>query len=107
MEVILKMVVVVPLMFFNETSKIDFGKNGKPIKLDQPVPFLMLGWWLSSARQKLSQLKSHVTPYKFNSSHWLKLQHSDWKANLVKDFFLTNNFSTNESTLIYKGSHDF
>ena len=52
MEVILKM--VVPLMFFNETSKIDFGKNGKPIKLDQPVPFLMLGWWLSSARQKLS-----------------------------------------------------
>ena len=87
MEVILKMVVVVPLMFFNETSKIDFGKNGKPIKLDQPVPFLMLGWWLSSARQKLSQLKSHVTPYKFNSSHWLKLQHSDWKANLVKDFF--------------------
>ena len=44
-------------------------------------------WWLSSGRQKLSQLKSHVTPYKFNSSHWLKLQHSDWKANLVKDFF--------------------
>ena len=44
-------------------------------------------WWLSSAKHKLSQLKSHVTPYKFNSSHWLKLQHSDWKANLVKDFF--------------------
>ena len=52
---------------------------------------LLLGW-LSSARQKLSQLKSHVTPYKFNSSHWLKLQHSDWKANLVKDFFLQINF---------------
>ena len=48
--------------------------------------------WLSSARQKLSQLKSHVTPYKFNSSHWLKLQHSDWKANLVKDFFWQINF---------------
>ena len=25
---------------------------------------------------------------KFNSSHWLKLQHSDWGANLVKDFLL-------------------
>ena len=49
--------------------------------------YIMAIWWLSSARQKLSQLKSHVTPYKFNSSHWLKLQHSDWKANLVKDFF--------------------
>ena len=37
--------------------------------------------WLSSARYKLSQLKSHVTPYKFNSSHWMKSQHSDWRAN--------------------------
>ena len=23
----------------------------------------------------------------FNASHWLKLQHFDWRANLVKDFF--------------------
>ena len=29
---------------------------------------------------------------KFNSSHWLKLQNSDWKANLVKDFFSQINF---------------
>ena len=28
--------------------------------------------------------------YKFKSSHWLKLQHSDWRANLVKDFFKIN-----------------
>ena len=35
----------------------------------------------------IPELKSHVIPYKFNSSHWLKLQHSDWRANLVKDFF--------------------
>ena len=37
-------------------------------------------------------LKSHMIPYKFKSSHWLKLQHSDWRANLVKDFFLQINF---------------
>ena len=24
---------------------------------------------------------------KIECSHWLKLQHSDWRANLVKDFF--------------------
>ena len=33
----------------------------------------------------IPELKSHVIPYKFKSSHWLKLQHSDWRANLVKD----------------------
>ena len=38
------------------------------------------------------ELKSHVIPYKFKSSHWLKLQHSDWRANLVKDFFYKNFF---------------
>ena len=35
----------------------------------------------------IPELKNHVIPYKFKSSHWLKLQHSDWRANLVKDFF--------------------
>ena len=35
----------------------------------------------------IPELKSHVIPYKFKSSHWLKLQDSDWRANLVKDFF--------------------
>ena len=35
----------------------------------------------------IPELKSHVIPYKFKSSHWLKLQHSDWRANLVEDFF--------------------
>ena len=45
----------------------------------------------------IPELKSHVIPYKFKSSHWLKLQHSEWRANLVKDFF-KNEFSTNEST---------
>ena len=44
----------------------------------------------------ISRVINHMTCYKFQCSHWLKLQHSDWKANLVKDFFL-NKFSTNES----------
>ena len=35
----------------------------------------------------IPELKSHVIPYKFKSSHWMKLQHSDWRANLVKGFF--------------------
>ena len=35
----------------------------------------------------IPELNSHVIPYKFKSSHWLKLQHSDLRANLVKDFF--------------------
>ena len=35
---------------------------------------------------------SYVIPYKFKSSQWLKLQHSDWRANLVKDFCLKINF---------------
>ena len=40
----------------------------------------------------LPELKSHAIPYKFKSTHWLKLQHSDWRENLVKDFFLQINF---------------
>ena len=35
----------------------------------------------------IRELKCHMIPYKFKCSHWLKLQHSDWRANLVKDFF--------------------
>ena len=34
-----------------------------------------------------------MTCYKFECSYWLKLQHSDWRANLVNDFFLQINFS--------------
>ena len=53
----------------------------------------------------IRELKSHMISYKFKSSHWLKLQHSDWRANLVKDFF-TNKSSTNENTGIYNRSCD-
>ena len=40
----------------------------------------------------IRELKIHMIPYKFKCSHWLKLQHSDWRANLVKDIFLQINF---------------
>ena len=30
---------------------------------------------------------NHMTCYKSKCSHHLKLQHSDWRSNLVKDFF--------------------
>ena len=36
-------------------------------------------------------IRSHEL-LKFNSSHWLKLQNSDWRENLVKDFSLQINF---------------
>ena len=44
----------------------------------------------------ISRVINHMTCYKLECSHWLKLQYSDWRANLVKD--LTK--STNESTRI-------
>ena len=34
----------------------------------------------------ISRVINHMTCYKFECSHWLKLQHSDWRANLVNDF---------------------
>ena len=36
----------------------------------------------------ISRVINHMTVYKFECSHWLKLQHSNWRANLLKDFFL-------------------
>ena len=50
-------------------------------------------WWFSVGICK------YKPGYKFEYSHWLKLQHSDWRANLVKDFF-KDKFFTNESTRI-------
>ena len=35
----------------------------------------------------ITELKDNMTSYKFECSRWLKLQHSDWRANLVKWFF--------------------
>ena len=39
----------------------------------------------------IPELKSNVIPYKVLSLD------SEWRENLVKDFFFTNEFSTNES----------
>ena len=40
----------------------------------------------------LSRVVDHMTCHKFECSHWLKLQHTDQRANLVKDFFVKKNF---------------
>ena len=39
-------------------------------------------WEVSFGSLTIRELKSHMIPYKFKCSHWLKLQHSDWRANL-------------------------
>ena len=52
----------------------------------------------------ISQVINHMTCNKFECSHWLKLQDSDWRPNLVKYFFF-NEFATNESTHIITGQH--
>ena len=62
--------------------------------------------WLSSAKKKLSQLKSHVTPYKLECTHWWKIHLS--KKNPLQDLLssLKAVISTNERSWIYKGTHD-
>ena len=35
----------------------------------------------------ISRVLNHMTSYEFKCSHWLKLVLSDWRENLVKDFF--------------------
>ena len=73
-------------------------------------PFLTFWlWWFSVETCKNNPgYKSHDLLW-FECYHWLKLQHSDWRANLVKDSFL-HKFSTNDSTrfitrLIIKNSN--
>ena len=46
----------------------------------------------------ISRVINHMTCYKLECSHWLKLQYSDWRANLVKDFENKNQPTCNEST---------
>ena len=67
-------------------QRVGMREEGKPL----PLAFQFL-WYKGLGGFQLLDLiipeLSHVIPYKFKSSHWLKLQHSDWRANLVKDFF--------------------
>ena len=37
--------------------------------------------WVIGVAEIIRELKSHMIPYKFKCSHWLKLQHSDLRAN--------------------------
>ena len=43
----------------------------------------------------VTEIKKSHDLLKLNSSHWLKLQHSEWRANLVKDFIEEKKNSTN------------
>ena len=64
----------------------------------QPKHQSYTSWWFSVGICKYKPgYKSH-DQLQFECSHWLQLQHSDWRANLVKDFFFQIKFSTNEST---------
>ena len=55
-------------------------------RLDSLAKHLGLYWWFSVGICKYKPgYKS--TCYKFEWSHWLKLQHSDWRVNLLMDFF--------------------
>ena len=64
-----------------------------------PIPFqsglsfvnliCQLGWLLVGICKYNPGYKSHDL-LKIPCSHWLKLQHSDWRANLVKDFLKIN-----------------
>ena len=51
----------------------------------------------------ISRVINHMTR-SFKCSHWLKLQHSDWRANLAKD--LKKKIYTNKSTRTYYRSCD-
>ena len=47
-------------------------------------------WWFSVG---IFKYKPGYKPHdllQFECSHWLKLQHSDWRSNHVKDFFKIN-----------------
>ena len=58
-------------------NEMDVNKNGY---IDYKGNLLKGIGSLSSVRFKsISRIINHVTCYKFDSSHWLKLQHSDWK----------------------------
>ena len=56
-----------------------------PFPRRAPLPLPFGGFQLEF--ESISQVINHMTCYKFECSHWLKLQHSDWRATLVKDFF--------------------
>ena len=49
-------------------------------------------WWLSSVRFNYKPGYRPCDLFLINCSHWLKLQHSAWRANLVKKILDRINF---------------
>ena len=47
--------------------------------------------WFSLGTFDYNRTSKSYDPLGFNSSHWLKLQRSDWSRNIVKDFYLQIN----------------
>ena len=71
--------------FHNELST----KNPKSIHISATsMSQLQGGFQLEFVN--ISRVINHMTCYKFECSHWSKLQHSDWRANIVKDFLKIN-----------------
>ena len=59
--------------------------------------------WLSSARFKYKPGYRPCDLLSIECSHWLKLQHSDWRADLVKDFFEKTNFPPMRALKFFTG----
>ena len=59
--------------------------------------------WLSSARFKYKPGYRPCDLLSIECSHWLKLQHSDWRADLVKDFFEKMNFPPKRALKFFTG----
>ena len=57
-----------------------------------PEPFCEICYLLGGFQLEFVSISRVINHYKFECSHWLKLQHSDLRANLVKDFFVEINF---------------
>ena len=70
--------------------------NGPSLTVRQLTDFMSL-WWLSSARKKLSQLISHMTPYKLDRVLSL-VENLFVKKNPLQDLLSSLNavISTNE-----------
>ena len=60
-----------------------YHKLAESMQLGSISYFLIGGFQLEFV--SISWVISHMTSYKLACSHWLKLKHSDWRANLVKD----------------------
>ena len=73
-------------IFFHKNFFVLFLFKVEVFYRDQKCQYNCL-WGFHLVAKIIRELKSHMIPYKFKCSHWLKLQHSDSRANLVKDFF--------------------